>query len=266
MRTLLISIPLLMLMSCNDNTKNISTDDNSKDRNTTTPPDMHTSEIALDWEGRYNGVLPCANCEGIETTINLNADKTFLIREAYLGKGEDPMEETGSFDWTEDGGSVELETVLGGKRTYKVGENVLIARDTEGNEIKGEIAETYRLEKAFADQEIENVTWELVEMDGGKINYGKEDTPAYFILTSSEGRVSGNLGCNNFFGTYELQHGMRIEFSPLGATMMACPNMSTETRLNEVLQTVDNYTIADGVLSLNKARMAPLAVFKAVKK
>lgn len=266
MRILLISIPFFVLMSCNDNTKTANTDAASQDADTLAAPDMHTSEISLDWEGRYTGVLPCADCEGIETTINLKGDNTFLIREAYLGKGEDPIEETGSFTWSKDGGSVEFKAINSGKRTYKVGENVLIARDTEGNKIKSEIAEAYRLDKAFGDKEIEDITWELVEMDGGKIEYGKEDTPAYFILTSSEGRVSGNLGCNSFFGTYELEHGMRIRFSPLGATMMACPNMDTEARLNEILQTVDNYTVQNGMLSLNKARMAPLAVFKPVKK
>lgn len=266
MRILLISIPFLMLMSCNDTNKTVSSDTASKDADTLAAPDMHTSEAALDWEGRYTGVLPCADCEGIETTINLKGDNTFMIREAYLGKGEEPIEETGDFTWTEDGGTVELQTVNSGKRTYKVGENVLIARDTAGDEIKGEMAELYRLDKAFGDQEIEDITWELVEMDGGEIKYGEEDTPAYFILTSSEGRVSGNLGCNNFFGTYELEHGMRIRFSPLGATMMSCADMSTETRLNEILQTVDNYTVHNDMLSLNKARMMPLAVFKPVKK
>ena len=264
MRILLISIPFLMLMSCNDNTKN--TDAASKDADTQIAPDMYTSEIALDWEGRYTGVLPCADCEGIETTINLKGDNTYLIHEAYLGKGVDPVEESGNFAWTQDGGTIELETLNGGKRIYKVGENTLIARDTKGNEIQGDMADLYRLSKAFSDPEIEDITWELVEMDGGKVVYGKEDTQAYFILTSSEGRVSGNLGCNNFFGTYVLEHGMRIHFNPLGATMMACPNMATEARLNEILQTVDNYTIQNGKLSFNKARMAPLAVFKPVKK
>ena len=266
MRILLISIPILLLMSCNGNMKTDNTDAASKDSDTLAAPDMRTSEISLDWEGRYNGVLPCADCEGIETTINLKGDNTFLIREAYLGKGEDPIEESGNFVWIKDGGTVELQTVYGGKRTYKVGENVLIARDKAGDEIKGEIAEAYRLVKAFGDQDIEDITWELFEMDGGKVEYGQEDSPAYFILTSSEGRVSGNLGCNNFFGTYELEQGMRIRFSPLGATMMACPNMGTEDRLNEILQTVDNYRVQNGVLSLNKARMMPLAVFKPVKK
>src|SRR5690554_4616244 len=110
MRILLIAIPFLLLISCNEPNKTHDAD-TSKDSDILSSPDMHTSEISLDWEGRYTGLLPCADCEGIETTVNLLGDQTFIIRETYLGKGEDPIEETGDFVWTEDGGSVELETV-----------------------------------------------------------------------------------------------------------------------------------------------------------
>ncbi|WP_374030704.1 META domain-containing protein [Bdellovibrio bacteriovorus] len=42
--------------------------------------------------------------------------------------------------------------------------------------------------------------------------------------------------------------------------------MPTEDNFAEVLQGVDNYTVDGDNLSLNKARMAPLARFKAVSK
>ena len=37
--------------------------------------DMHNAENSLDIAGVYKGVLPCADCEGIETTIVLKDDK-----------------------------------------------------------------------------------------------------------------------------------------------------------------------------------------------
>src|SRR5690554_2899466 len=110
MRIHLIAIPFLLLISC-DQPNKTPVADAAKDNDTLSSPDMHTSEISLDWEGRYTGLLPCADCEGIETTVNLLGDQTFIMREIYIGKGEDPIEETGDFVWTEDGGSVELETV-----------------------------------------------------------------------------------------------------------------------------------------------------------
>ena len=34
-------------------------------------PDMHTTMNSLDWDGTYTGILPCADCKGIETNITL---------------------------------------------------------------------------------------------------------------------------------------------------------------------------------------------------
>ena len=48
----------------------------------------HTTENALDWNGTYKGILPCADCEGIKTELELNSDKTYEIKETYLGKGD----------------------------------------------------------------------------------------------------------------------------------------------------------------------------------
>jgi hypothetical protein len=41
------------------------------------PPAGDTSRTSLDWPGTYTGVLPCADCEGIETTITLSVDLTY---------------------------------------------------------------------------------------------------------------------------------------------------------------------------------------------
>ena len=48
------------------------------------------------------------------------------------------------------------------------------------------------------------------------------------------------------------------------STLMACENMEVETELAKVLEQADNYTIEGDILSLNKARVAPLARFKRV--
>jgi heat shock protein HslJ len=55
-----------------------------------------------------------------------------------------------------------------------------------------------------------------------------------------------------------------VHFKQLASTMMACENMADEEGLAKVLGMADNYTIVNDVLSLNKARMAPLARFKLV--
>jgi heat shock protein HslJ len=45
---------------------------------------------------------------------------------------------------------------------------------------------------------------------------------------------------------------------------MACPDMKEEDAFKKVLEQVDNFTVSGDNLSLNKAKMAPLATFRAV--
>jgi len=108
---------------------------------------MHTSQIALDFWGTYKGVVPCADCEGIETTIELKADETFVVRTVYLGKSNEVFTSSGHYHWSEDGRSIHLHGVENGPSYYFVGENQLIQLDMEGNRITGELAEKYVLKK-----------------------------------------------------------------------------------------------------------------------
>jgi heat shock protein HslJ len=82
-----------------------------------------------------------------------------------------------------------------------------------------------------------------------------------------EDRVNGSGGCNTFSGIYAINAPGRIKLSQIVATKKACfTGMETETELFRVLEMADNYTLSeDGkTLSLNRARMAPLARFETV--
>lgn len=114
--------------------------------------------------------------------------------------------------------------------------------------------------------EIVEKYWKLIEIRGQKVT--AEDFASkepHLILKSADNRVTGNGGCNSFFGTYELQANVnRISFSKMGSTKMACMKPTVEDAFLNVLETVDNYTVKNDTLQLNKARMAPLAKFVAV--
>ncbi|KDN55483.1 META domain-containing protein [Flavobacterium seoulense] len=114
--------------------------------------------------------------------------------------------------------------------------------------------------------EITEKYWKLIEINGQKVtveNFAAKEP--HLILKKEENRVNGNGGCNSFFGTYELQANVnRISFSKIGSTRMACLKPTVENDFFKVLETVDNYTIKNDTLQLNKARMAPLAKFVAV--
>ena len=107
----------------------------------------HNSENSLDWAGSYAGVLPCADCAGIETVITLNVDGRFLRQVRYLGKSNELFTDEGRFTWDASGGTVSLETTGGSPQNYKVGENRLLHLDQAGRPIAGPLAENYLLLK-----------------------------------------------------------------------------------------------------------------------
>ena len=227
--------------------------------------DGHNSRISVDWNGIYKGTIPCADCEGIKTELNLMKDGSFERRSTYLGKDAETRSDKGNFTWNDAGSSVTLALEDGGSQQYQVGENMLFHLDREGNRITGDLAENYILMKNKTDPWLENKKWVLTELMGKEITFEDENRQAFLMFDSASGRVGGSDSCNRLTGSYEILEGNRLSFGRgMASTMMACPDMEIADRFNEVLNTVDNYTVADGVLSLNKARMAPLARFKLV--
>lgn len=47
--------------------------------------------------------------------------------------------------------------------------------------------------------------------------------------------------------------------------MMACPDMQTEQEFSKVLEMEDYYSLNGKIMTLNKARMAPLAKFESME-
>ena len=64
---------------------------------------MDNSQTSLDWIGIYKGILPCADCEGIVTMIQLNKDLTYTKLTQYQGKSLERFTQSGSFQWNEKG-------------------------------------------------------------------------------------------------------------------------------------------------------------------
>ena len=228
------------------------------------PPQADNSRTSLDWPGVYRGTVPCADCAGIRTRIELRGDGTFARSRVYLGENERPIADQGRFEWDDSGSRITVGTGRNAQQ-YQVGENALFHLDRRGERIIGDLAAAYRLNKLVTDERIENQRWELVELNGRPIERPASRDGPYLELDSAQQRVAGIASCNRFFGSYELAAGGRIRFGPdMGSTMMACPELERE--FVAALARVDNYTLGDGVLSLNRARMAPLARFRTAER
>ena len=256
----------LCVYSCKDNKNvDVETDAQTPVSATTTTkkvPLGDTSENALDWNGQYKGTLPCADCEGMETTLTLKSDGTYIKSVVYLGKNDKPFIDKGNFLWNDEGTIVMLDHEDSGTQAYFVGENRIWHLDADNNKITGDLADNYILEKNHMDYALENRTWILTELMGQEVKIPENQKEAFLIFNSEEAMVNGNNSCNLIGGSYELLEGNRLKLGPMRSTMMACPDMSIGDQLNQVLEKIDNYTVVDGVLQLNKARMAPLAKFK----
>ncbi|MDR1698715.1 MAG: META domain-containing protein [Prevotellaceae bacterium] len=140
---------------------------------------------------------------------------------------------------------------------------------------KETVAEPARTtETTQATNDITGKRWNLIEINGKAVIPSTTEgngvklinNKAFIMLNAEDSRVSASGGCNKMGGSFELKpEVMRIRFSQMASTMMACVNENVDTELARVLETVDNYSLsADGkTLSLNRARMAPLARFEA---
>ncbi|WP_405609963.1 META domain-containing protein [Polaribacter sp. Asnod1-A03] len=106
--------------------------------------------------------------------------------------------------------------------------------------------------------------WKLKTLSGKEIKMAENQKREIFILLKNEdNRITGFGGCNTINGEYTLKEGNKIEFKKMFSTKMFCPN-TDESEFLKALNSVDNYTIKDDVLSLNVGKRAPLAVFEAV--
>ena len=131
-----LAISAVLISSC----KKAETNDEkpSEDSVQVAAPDpAHTSQNSLDWEGEYKGIVPCEDCDGVETSVKLNYDSTFTQSLNYIGKGG-PYESTGTFSWDASGGVITLNFSDESKARYRVGEGTLSLLNDDGTPIEGD--------------------------------------------------------------------------------------------------------------------------------
>jgi len=86
------------------------------------------------------------------------------------------------------------------------------------------------------------------------------DNSSMFVLFAVDGSITGNGGCNKFFGSLQTTDG-GISVGELGATRMACPAeiMDQEMAFMQALQNVANFELGEGSLQLMSADNVVLA-------
>ena len=288
---IICSSVLFLMISCDKKEKIINSNEIVPDTTAVVMIDEHNAKNSLDYIGMYQGVVPCADCEGIETTLVLADESSYVLKTKYLGKKDIKInEQKGTYAWNEMGNTVILAGIENAPSNYFVGENFLVQLDIEGNKITGDLADKYILQKQTVSEDappppapgqtisnqnksskevvytIKDTKWKLVELNGKAIENKNKSSKMSFLQLNAADRYAAYAGCNNMMGGYELKENvLRIKFTKGASTMMACPDMETEQAFAKMLETVDNYSIKGSQMTLNKARMAPLARFEAMK-
>lgn len=104
--------------------------------------------------------------------------------------------------------------------------------------------------------------WKLTELNGKPIELKNPKNNPYFKLNMDGMRYEGHAGCNGLGGTFEIKPDvMKIKFNQGMSTMMACEDLDIENQFTKAILAADNYSVSGNTLTLNKARMAPLAKF-----
>lgn len=137
-----IALLAFTLMNCT-NQGNKNEDAQTEDQEVV---DMHTSETSLDWAGVYEGTMPCASCEGIETVIELRDDHTYTGTYTYMGEDEYTVVNEGTFTFDITGNTVTLQAEDQTSQ-FKVEENQITLLGADGELNTGELADFYVLKK-----------------------------------------------------------------------------------------------------------------------
>lgn len=136
MQHLILILAVTLLVACGGNTQ--------KKAAIETPPDMHTAETSLDYQGRYTGTFPAADCPGIEVSLTLKADGTYAEHDKYIDRDAEFDEQGG---YAVSSNVLTLTSAKGEVSYYKVEENRLRRLDRDKKAIEGPIADCYILTK-----------------------------------------------------------------------------------------------------------------------
>ena len=198
---------------------------------TSKPVDLHTSQNSLDWAGIYEGVLPCADCPGIRTTLTLINDNTFERIGQYPGRQDAGQTVRGRFTWQSSGNPITLDEHGGGQQ-YSVGEGRLSLLNPSGGR-EGEAASNPVLrlvhqttEKNGLAQTLERYRWTLESATDSRNQRiamlpPSKDQPV--VLSFSGNRLSLQGPCNRMMGSYEVTASMQLTVrGGPASTMMGC--------------------------------------------
>lgn len=141
--------------------------------------------------------------------------------------------------------------------SYQIQKNSLALLDADGVVLLSYFA--------LPNSELLGVTWHLAGLNNGKGGVITNlATKRITMMLDDDGRVSGNGGCNDYSGSYQID-GASLTFGMMIATEMACPEpegiMETENAFLTMFPKVSSYEIQDEKLVFFDKSGVKLAYF-----
>lgn len=231
------------------------------------PLPVNKDSIVKSASGQYSGMIPCADCEGINYTVNLQPTMNFSSKYIYVGKNVPPLEITGN--WSMIGDSIIFlqsnTDVPSFMRIYF--NDSLVMLDESKNRMTGPVSSMFVLRRENKNTgdtvtainiSIPSVNFVLEELNGKKIRNGDFKTTPEILIEANKSTVAGNTGCNSFNGNVKVtKH--KIYFTNIAMTRMSCPG-DGEKNFVEALNGTNNFKMENGKLILMKFD-TPVAVF-----
>jgi copper homeostasis protein (lipoprotein) len=88
----------------------------------------------------YDGVIPCADCPGIRTTVTLFKNGMFILRRTYFKNVYSPNSSYDLGSWSVDGNTLVLKSRTGAPQKFAIkGVDKLTMLDINGNEIQSKL-------------------------------------------------------------------------------------------------------------------------------
>ena len=142
---------LLFLASCGNDKENVQ-DVVSNDTISVTDTiisDGHNAQNSLDYEGTYEGVLPCSisDCKEIEMSLKLMPDNVFVYGTKRRGIDKEELMTTGTYHFEKDGNTIVLEEIANVPNSFFISEGKIYQLDKDQKKIEGADAEKYILMK-----------------------------------------------------------------------------------------------------------------------
>jgi len=102
--------------------------------------------------------------------------------------------------------------------------------------------------------DFEDTTWVLESYgEPGNLQAVLEGSEITAIFDGAEGRVHGSAGCNNYFGSYEVEGNRLTLPGPIGSTRMSCGEQidKQEYEYLSTLEAAESYQIQEGKLQID---------------